>query len=417
MVYHFIYTNGATIAENAKSTVANMKAANLSLDSTWVWADLEYDTWTKNGETCTKDKCSKYTLEYIKALKDLGCKKVGVYANCDYYKNYYNDEVKNNYKLWLADYSGDADYNCAMQQYSSSGSVSGITGKVDMNTMVENLISTSSSTVSSDSSKTKSEIVQSVINDAVSFAVSMANDNKHGYSQQTRSLYNITNPTSFDCSSLVCTAFYYAFTKNGLNSAAQYLKSKCSYTGNMINMTNCGFEVVATNQTGHSKMVKGDIELNTTYHTALAIDKDNIVHARSSEGTSDTKDNSGNEIRTQDWYLYSHGWTHRLRFTGKGLDFSKVTSTTKTESTKSASSSTTPSKTPKWVGKVTASKLNVRSWAGVSYDPIKSWPMLSKGNLVDVCDTIKDSNGEDWYYIRIDGQYYGFVKAEFIKKN
>lgn len=176
----------------------------------------------------------------------------------------------------------------------------------------------------------KAQIIRSVINDAVDFAVRMANDNKHGYSQAVRSLYNITNPKSFDCSSLVCTAYYYAFIKNGLDKEANYLKSHCSYTGNMLNMTNCGFEIVARNQTAHKEMIKGDIELNTTYHTALAIDKNNIVHARSSEGTSDTKDGSGNEIRTQPWYLYSHGWTHRLRFTGKGVDFSNAKPDTST---------------------------------------------------------------------------------------
>lgn len=160
-------------------------------------------------------------------------------------------------------------------------------------------------------------VIQQVIDDAVSFAVGIANDNSHGYSQAVRSLYNITNPTSFDCSSLVCTAFYYAFLKNGISPTPK--DKGCSYTGNMLNLLNCGFEVVARNQTAHSQMIKGDIELNVTHHTALAVDGNNIVHARSSEGTSDTKDNSGNEIRVQPWYLYSRGWTHRLRFTGKGL--------------------------------------------------------------------------------------------------
>jgi len=170
----------------------------------------------------------------------------------------------------------------------------------------------------------KEKMITSVIEDAVSFAVSIANDSTHGYSQAVRSLYNIKNPTSFDCSSLVLTAFYYAFVKNGLNEQAEYLKKNCSYTGNMLRMLNCGFEVVATNQTAHAKMVRGDVELNQTHHTAMAIDGDNIVHARTSEGTADTRDGSGNEIRTQAWYLYGKGWTHRLRFTGKGIDFSKV---------------------------------------------------------------------------------------------
>lgn len=181
-------------------------------------------------------------------------------------------------------------------------------------------------------SRTKEQIITAIINDAVSFAVNIANDNSHGYSQIVRSLYEIDNPKSFDCSSLVLTAYYCAFLKSGLTKQARYLKENCSYTGNMLNMLNVGFEIVATNQTAHAQMRRGDIELNTTYHTALATDANNIVHARSSEGTTDTVDNSGNEIRTQAWYLYSHGWTHRLRFTGKGIDFSRLTDTGSSES-------------------------------------------------------------------------------------
>lgn len=33
---------------------------------------------------------------------------------------------------WLADYTGSPDYDCAFHQYTSSGTVSGIDGKVDM---------------------------------------------------------------------------------------------------------------------------------------------------------------------------------------------------------------------------------------------------------------------------------------------
>ena len=132
-VYHFIYTDGATTVENAQSTVENMKKAGLDVAHTWVFADLEYNTWKKNGETCTKEKCSLYTLEYIKALESLGCKKIGVYMNLDYYKNYYTEDIKNNYPVWLADYNGTADYSCSIQQYSSAGIVAGIKGLVDMN--------------------------------------------------------------------------------------------------------------------------------------------------------------------------------------------------------------------------------------------------------------------------------------------
>lgn len=74
------------------------------------------------------------------------------------------------------------------------------------------------------------------------------------------------------------------------------------------------------------------------------------------------------------------------------------------------------SKTPKFVGKVTASKLNVRTWAGTENPRIKSYPSLSKGNLVDVCDTVKDTNGADWYYVKIAGQFFGFVSAQYVER-
>lgn len=335
-------------------------------------------------------------------------------------------------------------------------------------------------------------IIQNVINDAVSFAVGIANDNSHGYSQAVRSLYNITNPKSYDCSSLCCTAYYYAFLKNGLTTQANYLKSHCSYTGNMLNMLNVGFEIVARNQTAHAQMQKGDLELNVTHHVAMAIDRDNIVHARSSEGTTNTIDDSGNEIRTQGWYLYSHGWTHRLRFTGKGLNLSNIkpsqttynkwvgaatkddtdvfanpTGTSKLSTypklnkgnlvdvigvsgtryqvkiadkfvgyvektnikdpnavvTKpSASTNTSTSKpvttTKKYpfVGEVTASELNVRTGAGTNYDKLSSYPILKKGNLVDVLKAKKDTSGNKWYQIRIADKYTGYVSAKYIKK-
>ena len=74
----------------------------------------------------------------------------------------------------------------------------------------------------------------------------------------------------------------------------------------------------------------------------------------------------------------------------------------------------TPSKEPKWVGRVTADRLNVRTWAGTENPNISSWPVLAQGNLVDVCDTVKAADGSDWYYIRIGGRIFGFVSAAYI---
>lgn len=74
------------------------------------------------------------------------------------------------------------------------------------------------------------------------------------------------------------------------------------------------------------------------------------------------------------------------------------------------------SKTPKWVGKSTVNGLAVRTWAGTDNPQIQSWPILNEGNKVDVCDSLKASDGSVWYYIRIAGHIYGFVHSSYIAR-
>lgn len=337
--YSYALTPAQAIDE-AEDVIAALNGRGLDFP---VFYDLEWPNQRKLG----KQAIENIAVSFLTRIKKVGYK-VGIYCSLDWYNNVLSDALKQ-YDCWIASYP--ASDNGSVQerlrpsvgvgwQYSSKGKVPGINGNVDMDVFYKDYKDTDQKgeTVMA---KTKEQIIQSVRNDAVDFAVRIANDNSHGYSQRIRSLYEINNLKSFDCSSLVCTAFYYAFMKNGLIKQARYLKENCSYTGNMLKMQNAGFEIVAKNQTAHAKMIRGDIELNSTHHTALAVDSNRIVHARSSEGTTDTKDNSGNEIRVQNWYLYSHGWTHRLRFTGKGIDFSGLTNTTGSKPTAKPSTSTT----------------------------------------------------------------------------
>lgn len=325
--YSYALTEAQAL-EEAEETLAVLSDRGMDFP---VFYDLEWEKQKKLGKAAVE----KIAETFLNRIKKAGYK-VGIYCNVDWYQNILTTKLKS-YDLWLARYP--ANDNGTMQtrlkptagigwQYSSKGKVVGISGNVDMNVFYKDYTTDENTKIDTKGENnvklTKEQIIQNVRNDAVSFAVRIANDNSHGYSQAVRSLYNTANPKSFDCSSLVLTAYYYAFLENGLVEQANYLKRNCSYTGNMLRMLNAGFETVARNQTAHAQMIQGDIELNTTYHTALAVDKNNIVHARSSEGTKDTIDNSGNEIRTQSWYLYSHGWTHRLRFTGKGIDFSMI---------------------------------------------------------------------------------------------
>lgn len=409
-VYKYSYaTTIAQIKDEANVVVKTMNKRKLDYP---VFLDIE--------DKCQENLSDDLMMKMIEAFRAIIIKagyKFGIYCGYSWYQNQLPEGAKK-YDCWVARYPNNdtgelqerlrvpASTGVIGWQYSSKATIDGIPTKVDRSVFYKDYSksSTTSTNISNNNSnKTpqgsdnnmSNNIIQNVINDAVSFAVGIANDNSHGYSQAVRSLYNITNPKSYDCSSLCCTAYYYAFLKNGLTTQANYLKSHCSYTGNMLNMLNVGFEIVARNQTAHAQMQKGDLELNVTHHVAMAIDRDNIVHARSSEGTTNTIDDSGNEIRTQPWYNYSHGWTHRLRFTGKGLNLNNVKPSTTTYK--------------KWVGAATKDGTDVfANHTGTT--KLSTYPKLNKGNLVDVIGVSGTR-----YQVKIANKFVGYVEKSNIK--
>ena len=98
-----------------------------------VFFDFEYDSETYNGEiTYTRQGRTDIIRAFCEAMKGYGYK-VGYYTNRDYIQNRI-DKARLPYDLWLADYSGGPDYDCAIQQTSSTGKVNGISGNVDLNT-------------------------------------------------------------------------------------------------------------------------------------------------------------------------------------------------------------------------------------------------------------------------------------------
>lgn len=140
-VYHFSYAlSVAQATSEAKFCIEQVEAAGLDKD-TIIFFDFEYDTVKKakeSGVTLKKADCVAHAKAFCEYVEKQGYK-AGIYCNLDYYKNWYTKDILDKYYLWLADYSGDPDYDCAVQQYTSSGKVDGISGNVDLDYLYLNI--------------------------------------------------------------------------------------------------------------------------------------------------------------------------------------------------------------------------------------------------------------------------------------
>ena len=279
------------------------------------------------------------------------------------------------------------------------------------------------------------------------------NNNNIGYDQNQRntvmtqlkaygSLAAIKTKCESDCSSLVRACIYQATGKDVGDI----------YTGNLASaLEGSGLFESRFSVSSESQLYNGDV-LVTKFkgHTVIVVSGRPRSGGSSSSGTSEsftatgtaTCTGSGVNIRSGPGTNYSsygqlgkgsrfevdgkksENWVHiRVNLNGSNIvawisgDYVKYDQSQNSSSSSSDSSGTSLNRNPQWTGEVTASTLNVRSWAGTENPNIKSWPQLGEGNLVDVCDTAKANDGSDWYYIRIDGKIYGFVSAQYIKKH
>ena len=155
-----------------------------------------------------------------------------------------------------------------------------------------------------------------------------------------------------------------------------------------------------------SGMKRGDILLNVVHHTAVYVGNGKIVHARGQSYGSPAPGDQGNEIAVTNYYNYP--WDYVLRYKSK----QEPSSSGKSVKVNAGG----PLQTyPQASGRVTASSLNVRIWAGIEYPRIQSFPELAYGSTVEVCDCITDMDDDPWYYVRIAGQWYGFVSAKYVE--
>lgn len=147
-VYQFSYAlNEDTAKKDAINMIQKLNGRKLN-----IWLDLEWSEQRKLG----KDKVTSIAVTYINTCKSLGYQ-CHIYSNLDWYKNVYHaaELKKLGCKFWIARYPAQDNGTVkehlkpnigeCIWQYSSKGSVAGISGNVDMNIVYGNIESPTNS--------------------------------------------------------------------------------------------------------------------------------------------------------------------------------------------------------------------------------------------------------------------------------
>lgn len=129
-VYWYSYAESAEDAvKEAKACLSVIKGKSFELP---VFYDMEDSSMLKLGRTKLTQIAKAFCDEIIK-----GGFKAGVYSNPNWFNNYLNyNELRKLYPIWLAQYYKEPQYDCDIWQYTSEGKVSGISGNVDLNVII-----------------------------------------------------------------------------------------------------------------------------------------------------------------------------------------------------------------------------------------------------------------------------------------
>lgn len=295
-VYKYSYAKNPAQAEQEAEDV--LKVLNKRKLDFPVFYDLEWSEQRKLGSTAVE----KIALAFLKKIQAAGYK-VGIYCNADWYQNVLTAALKK-YDCWIARYP--ANDNGTLQerlrpdfgigwQYSSKATIPGIDTKVDRNVFYKNYTEGEEKTMSK-------------IEKAVQQMEAWAKDNSHGYDQ----IYRWGEKGDYDCSAAVIQACQ--------NAGIPVKTGGATYTGNMLKVfLKNGFEVVTheVNLETGAGLIRGDVLLNTSHHTAMYCGNGKEVEASINEKGTATGgkpgDQTGREFLVRSYRNYP--WTHVLRYT------------------------------------------------------------------------------------------------------
>lgn len=159
-IYVYNYCNSEdTVKSGAEWTVNQLKDKGIDLP---IYIDME----DRSIENLGKDKLTSICIAFNTVIENAGYW-AGVYANLNWYTNYLNkDTIKARYTTWVAHYGISQDRyegQYDMLQYSDTGTISGISGNVDMDIMYRYLINEIKESNTGTDRKTVEELAREVI--------------------------------------------------------------------------------------------------------------------------------------------------------------------------------------------------------------------------------------------------------------
>ena len=130
-VYHFSYAGTEKAARReAEGVLSLIQDYSLTYP---VYFDYEYDSDRLAGKL-GKTQLTNVAIAFMDTIQKAGYQ-AGVYTNLDFVRSRYDMPRLKKYELWLAHYGTDQPgVECGLHQTSESGTVPGISGKVDLDT-------------------------------------------------------------------------------------------------------------------------------------------------------------------------------------------------------------------------------------------------------------------------------------------
>lgn len=135
--FSYAYTEAMAIRE-AEYALSAVEPYKLDYPIAFDWEGDSANYAAKNGVTVTKTLASAMARAFCKRLEQAKYYAM-VYTNPSYLATYFDNDIPKQYDIWLAQWPTNPDPNSkpaqagGIWQYTSSGSVNGISGRVDMN--------------------------------------------------------------------------------------------------------------------------------------------------------------------------------------------------------------------------------------------------------------------------------------------